>query len=65
MTTALAIIGGIAVILGAAAKVPPALSALIRACIPVVTAVHDLRRAIRIQRHEPTATQHEAQSARL
>jgi hypothetical protein len=46
MTTALAIIGGIVIILGALAKVPPAASTLIRACIPVVRAVHDLRHAI-------------------
>ena len=47
MTTALAVIGGIAVILGAATKIPVAVCALIRACIPVITALHDLRHAIR------------------
>lgn len=47
MTTALAIIGGIAVILGAATRIPPAVSAFIRACIPMVTALRELHRAIR------------------
>jgi hypothetical protein len=46
MTTALAIIGGAVIILGAATKIPPAFCALIRACIPVVIALHDLRHAI-------------------
>jgi hypothetical protein len=46
MTIALAIIGGTAVILGAAAKIPPALSALMRACIPVIAAARELRSAI-------------------
>jgi len=46
MTTTLAIIGGIAVILGAAAKVPPAICTLIRSCIPVATAFRDLHHAI-------------------
>ncbi len=47
MTTALEIIGGIAIILAAAARVPPAISVVIRACIPVVTALRDLHHAIR------------------
>jgi hypothetical protein len=46
MTVALAIAGGIVVVLAAATKIPPAVGALIRAFIPVVTAVHDLRQAI-------------------
>jgi hypothetical protein len=46
MTTALAIIGATVIILGAATKIPPAISALIRACIPVAIALHDLRHAI-------------------
>lgn len=47
MTTALAIIGGIAIILGAATKIPPAVCTLIRTCIPLVNAIHDLGQAIR------------------
>jgi hypothetical protein len=47
MTTTLAIIGGIVIILGASAKIPHSISALLRACIPMVKAFHDLRRAIR------------------
>lgn len=47
MTTTLAIIGGIVIVLGASAKIPHAVSVLIRACIPMVKAFHDLRRAIR------------------
>jgi hypothetical protein len=46
MTTTLAIIGGIIVVLGAAAKIPYTVSALIRACIPMVQAFHDLRRVM-------------------
>jgi hypothetical protein len=55
MTTTLAIIGGAVIILGAATKVPLAVCALIRACIPVATAFHDLRRAI--FRHDDEAIQ--------
>ena len=62
MTTALAIIGGIAIILGAATKIPLAVCALIRSCIPVVTAIHDLSRAIR-PRSEANDAREEAQSA--
>jgi hypothetical protein len=46
MTTALAIIGGAALILAAVTTIPPAVCALIRACIPVAAALHDLRHAI-------------------
>lgn len=63
MTTVLAIIGGIAVILGAATKIPPAVCALIRACIPLVTAIHDLGRAIRHRRNEANDARGDAQSA--
>jgi hypothetical protein len=42
----LAIIGGTAIILGAATKIPPAICALIRACIPVAVALRDLRHTI-------------------
>lgn len=47
MTITLTIIGGILIVLSAVTRIPLAVSALIRACIPVVTAIHDLRRAIR------------------
>ena len=47
MTTALAIIGCITVILGAATKIPAAVCALIRACIPMIAAFNDLHHAIR------------------
>ena len=55
MTIALAAIGSMALILGAAARIPPAICTLIRACIPVVTALHDLSRAI--SRHGSGTTQ--------
>jgi hypothetical protein len=42
----LAVIGGITVIITAAAKIPAALAGLIRACIPVADAVRELRAAI-------------------
>jgi hypothetical protein len=54
MTTALAIIGGTAIILGAATKIPPAICALIRACIPLAAALHDLRNAISRSSNETT-----------
>ena len=46
MTIALAIIGGIVIILGAATRIPPAAAAFLRACIPLITALHDLRDAL-------------------
>jgi hypothetical protein len=49
MTIALAITGGIVVILGAATKIPPAITGLVRACIPAITAFQDLRDAFRQQ----------------
>jgi hypothetical protein len=60
MTTALAIIGGIAVILGAATKIPPAVCALIRGCIPMVTAIHDLGHAITHRGNEANDAREEA-----
>ncbi len=60
MTTALAIIGGIAVILGAATKIPPAVCTLIRTCIPLVTAIHDLGHAIRHRSNEANDPREEA-----
>jgi len=46
MTIALAIIGGIAVILTAATKIPLAAAAFVRACIPLITAIRDLHGAV-------------------
>ena len=63
MTTALAIIGGTALILGAATRIPPAACTLIRACIPVATALHDLRRAISHHYSGTTQQRDEARSA--
>jgi len=63
MTTALALIGGIAVILGAVTKIPPAVCALIRACIPLVAAIHDLGHVVRNHGEEPNDACEETQSA--
>ncbi|MBN6547645.1 hypothetical protein, partial [Actinacidiphila bryophytorum] len=46
MTTILAVIGAAVVVFGALAEIPPALAALVRACIPVVAAVRELRAAL-------------------
>ncbi|MCX4791765.1 MULTISPECIES: hypothetical protein [unclassified Streptomyces] len=43
LTTILAVIGGIVIIIGAAARVPKAVAELIQACIPVVHALNELR----------------------
>ena len=56
MTIALATIGCIIVILGAAAKIPPAAAAFVRACIPLVTAIHDLCEAMHRHRSHPHAS---------
>jgi hypothetical protein len=45
-TAILAVIGGITVILTAAARIPPALAEFLRACILVATAAHELRAAL-------------------
>lgn len=45
--TALAIIGGIVVVITAAAKIPIAGAAFLRACIPLIYAFRDLRNALR------------------
>jgi len=45
-TTVLAVIGGMAVILVAAARIPAAAAELIRACIVLVDAIKDLRAAL-------------------
>lgn len=53
-TTVLAVIGGMAVILAAAARIPAAAAELIRACIVLVDAIKDLRAAL--QRPTPAAS---------
>ncbi|MCX4501128.1 hypothetical protein [Streptomyces anulatus] len=53
----LAVIGGIVIILGAAARIPNAVAELIRACIPVINAFHELRTALK--RTTPQAGQKE------
>jgi hypothetical protein len=45
-TTVLAVIGGMVVILVAAARIPAAAAELIRACILLVDAIKDLRAAL-------------------
>jgi hypothetical protein len=54
-TTILAVIGGIAVILNAAARVPAALAEFLRACTLVAVAARELRTALakRPARAEP------------
>jgi hypothetical protein len=47
VTLSLVIIGGVVVVLTAAAKVPTAAAAFLRACIPLIEAFHELRDAIR------------------
>jgi hypothetical protein len=47
MTIALAIIGSIVILLGAATRIPPAAAAFLRAFIPLVAAFHDLHDALR------------------
>jgi cell division protein FtsL len=61
MTTILTIIGGIVLLLGAVTKIPPALCALIRACIPVATALHELRQAV--SRRSNETSEHESLSS--
>jgi len=46
MTEILAVIGGITLILTAAARIPAALAEFLRACILVVTAARDFRTAL-------------------
>ncbi|MFF5573132.1 hypothetical protein [Streptomyces luteogriseus] len=57
LTTILAVIGGIVITLGAAARIPNATAELIRACIPVINALHELRAALK--RTTPRAGQTE------
>lgn len=47
LTTILATIGGIVVIIGAAERIPYAIAGLIRACIPAINAVNELRAAFK------------------
>lgn len=53
MTIVLAIIGGIVIIIGAASRVPPAAAAFLRACIPLISAYHELSDAL----HPPAICQ--------
>ncbi len=46
-TMILAAIGATALILTAAARIPSALAEFLRACVPVITAVRELRAALR------------------
>jgi hypothetical protein len=45
-TMIMAVIGGTVVVLTAAARIPAALTELLRACIPVAAAIHELRAAL-------------------
>jgi hypothetical protein len=45
LTTVLAAIGGIVIIIGAVARIPHAMAELVRACVPVIGACHELRAA--------------------
>ena len=58
MTEILAAIGGITLILTAAARVPAALAEFLRACILVATAARELRAAL-------TEREHRSKHARL
>ena len=58
MTEILAAIGGITLILTAAARVPAAIAEFIRACILVATAARELRAAL-------TKHEHRSERARL
>lgn len=55
MTTVLATIGAVVIVLGAATKIPLAAAALIRACIPLLTAMSDFRDALCRTRRTHTA----------
>jgi hypothetical protein len=55
ITVILAMIGGTTLILTAAARIPPALAEFLRACIPVVTALRELR--IALNGRPPAVTQ--------
>jgi hypothetical protein len=55
MTTVLATIGAVVIVLGGATKIPLAAAALIRACIPVLTAISDFHDALYRTRRIHTA----------
>jgi hypothetical protein len=63
MTTALAIICGIDVLFGVATKIPTAACTLIRSCIPMVNAIHDLGHTIRHRSNEADAASDETKPA--
>jgi uncharacterized membrane protein YphA (DoxX/SURF4 family) len=46
MTMVLTITGGIVLILGAATRIPTAATAFVRACVPLIAAIHDLHDAM-------------------
>lgn len=47
MTIALAVTGGIVILLGAASRIPPAAAAFLRACVPLIIAFREVRYALR------------------
>jgi hypothetical protein len=47
VTTALSIIGGIVLLLGAGTQIPAAIADLMRACVPLAAAFRELRDAFR------------------
>jgi hypothetical protein len=60
ITVILATIGGTTLILTAAARIPSALAEFLHACIPVVTALRELRTALngRIPRSDSAKAEH-------
>jgi hypothetical protein len=46
LTTILTLIGATVIILGEAERLPRALARLVRACIPLIMAIHHLRAAL-------------------
>jgi hypothetical protein len=50
MTIALAVIGSTVIVLTAATRVPAAAAVFLRACIPLIDALHELHDAIRRHR---------------
>ncbi|GES25233.1 hypothetical protein Aple_081320 [Acrocarpospora pleiomorpha] len=52
-TTILAAIGGATLILHTATRLPAALTDLVRACLPLLTAISDLRAALPRRRRPP------------
>ncbi|WP_333736772.1 hypothetical protein [Streptomyces sp. IBSBF 2806] len=63
-TVILAMIGGITLILTAAARIPPALEEFLRACIPVATALREVHTAFRGRTpHDDSAENDDRESA--